>query len=54
MKEESASISHSLPSITDYANRVEISPTALHKINSLQDIFHPLSSISVQDVGNEA
>lgn len=47
------STSHSLPSITYYANRVEAPPTALHKTNSQQDVFHSLSSISIQDVGNE-
>lgn len=32
---------------------VETSPTALHKRNNQQDILYSLSSISVQDVGNE-
>lgn len=47
------STSHSLLSITYYANRVETSPTALHKTSSQQNVFHSLSSISIQDVGTE-
>lgn len=33
-----------------FANRVETSPTALHKRNSQQDSFYSLLSISIEDV----